>query len=100
MTIRDVQHHPASTLNTDPSHETTSNITNAVLEESYPVLPRRDPDQDPQNNQVINRAAHIAVGVDLDGVKRVLEIWVHDTEGSAFGLMSAPTWPTAGCGTC
>ena len=47
MTIRDVQHHPASTLNTDPSHETTSNITNAVLEESYPVLPRRDPDQDP-----------------------------------------------------
>ena len=31
-----------------------------------------------------NRAAHIAVGVDLDGVKHVLGIWVQATEGAKF----------------
>src|SRR5699024_10342701 len=33
MTIRDIQHHLASTFGTDLSHETISNITDAVLEE-------------------------------------------------------------------
>lgn len=33
---------------------------------------------------VANRAAHIAVGVDLDGVKHVLGIWVQATEGAKF----------------
>ena len=31
-----------------------------------------------------NRAAHIAVGVDLDGIKHVLGIWVQATEGAKF----------------
>jgi len=31
-----------------------------------------------------NRAAHIAVGVDLDGVKHVLGIWVQAAEGAKF----------------
>ena len=96
MTIRDIQHHLASTIGTDLSHETISNITDAVseevlawqsrpLEEFYPVvyldairIKIRE------NSQVINRAAYIAVGVDLEGVKHVLGIWVQDTEGSAF----------------
>ena len=33
---------------------------------------------------VRNQAAHIAVGVDLDGVKHVLGIWVQATEGAKF----------------
>ena len=37
-----------------------------------------------ENSQVLNRAAYIAVGVDLDEIKHVLGIWVQDTEGSAF----------------
>lgn len=36
------------------------------------------------NNQVLNRAAYIAVGVDLYGIKHVLGIWAKDNEGSAF----------------
>lgn len=32
MTIRDIQHHLASTIGTDLSHETIANITDAVLE--------------------------------------------------------------------
>jgi putative transposase len=96
MTIRDIQHHLARTLGTELSHETISNITDAVAEEVkawqsrplesiYPILyldalmvKVKD------NHQVRNKAAHIAVGVDLDGVKQVLGIWVQTSEGAKF----------------
>lgn len=96
MTVRDIQHHLARTLGTDLSHETISKITDSVLdevkawqsrplEEIYPIIyldalvvKVRD------GHQVRNRAAHIAVGVDLDGVKHVLGIWVQASEGAKF----------------
>jgi len=34
---------------------------------------------------VRNKAAHLAVGVDCDGVKHVLGIWVETSEGAKFG---------------
>ncbi len=96
MTIRDIQHHLATTIGTELSHETISKITDAVLEEVvqwqkrpleelYPivyldalVIKIRD------GHQVRNRAAHIAVGVDLDGIRHVLGIWVTANEGAKF----------------
>ena len=36
------------------------------------------------NHQVRNKAAHIAVGVDVDGIKHVLGIWVQTAEGAKF----------------
>ena len=96
MTVRDIQHHLARTLGTELSHDTISKITDAVLEEVkawqtrpleelYPILyldalvvKVRD------GHQVRNKAAHIAVGVDLDGIKHVLGIWVQATEGAKF----------------
>ena len=96
MTVRDIQHHLARTLGTELSHETISKVTDAVLdevkawqsrplEEIYPIIyldalvvKVRD------GHQVRNKAAHIAVGVDLDGVKHVLGIWVQATEGAKF----------------
>ena len=96
MTVRDIQLYLARTLGTDLSHETISNVTDAVLdevtawqtrplEEVYPivyfdalVVKVKD------NHQVRNRAAHIAVGVDCEGVKHVLGIWVQATEGARF----------------
>ena len=36
------------------------------------------------NHQVRNKAAHIAVGVDTDGIKHVLGIWVQTSEGAKF----------------
>ena len=33
---------------------------------------------------VVNKAAHIAVGVDMDGVKHVLGIWIQTHEGAKF----------------
>ncbi len=96
MTIRDIQHHLARTLGTELSHETIANINDAVLdevkawqsrplEELYPIIyldalvvKVKD------NHQVRNKSAYIAVGVDLDGVKHVLGIWVQATEGAKF----------------
>jgi putative transposase len=96
MTVRDIQHHLARTLGTELSHDTISTITDAVLEEVkawqsrpleeiYPIIyldalvvKVRD------GHQVRNKAAHLAVGVDLDGVKHVLGIWVQASEGAKF----------------
>lgn len=96
MTIRDIQAHLERTLGTELSHETISNITDSVAEEVtawqgrpldpvYPILyldalvvKVRD------GHQVRNKAAHIAVGVDTDGIKHVLGIWVQTSEGAKF----------------
>ena len=96
MTVRDIQHHLARTIGTELSHETISNVTDAVaeevkawqsrpLEEIYPII-YLDAlvVKVKENHQVRNKAAHIAVGVDLDGVKHVLGIWVQATEGAKF----------------
>jgi putative transposase len=139
MTVRDIGHHLARTLGTELSHDTISTITDGVLEEVkawqarpleeiYPIIyldalvvKVRD------GHQVRNKAAHIAVGVDLDGVKHVLGIWVQASEGAKFwagvcaelrnrgvrdvlivccdGLTGFPeaveaTWPAASVQTC
>lgn len=96
MTVRDIQHHLASTIGTELSHETISKITDQIadevlawqhrpLEPLYPVIyldaiivKIRD------GGHVRNKAAHIAVGVDMEGIKHVLGIWVQATEGAKF----------------
>jgi len=96
MTVRDIGHHLASTIGTELSHETISKIVDAVSDEVlawqqrpldalYPVVyldaiivKVRD------GGHVRNKAAHIAVGVDFDGIKHVLGIWVQTTEGAKF----------------
>ena len=96
MTVRDIGHHLQRTLGTELSHDTISKITDAVseevkawqarpLEEIYPivyldalVVKVRD------GHTVRNKAAHLAVGVDTDGIKHVLGIWVQSTEGAKF----------------
>ena len=96
MTVRDIGHHLDSTIGTELSPETISKITDAVcdevlawqqrpLESLYPVIyldgivvKVRD------GGHVRNKVAHIAVGVDMDGIKHVLGIWVQATEGAKF----------------
>src|SRR5690606_6830927 len=87
MTVRDIQAHLARTIGTELSHETISKVTDAVLEEVkawqtrpleelYPIIyldalavKVRD------GHQVRNKAAHIAVGLDLDGIMHALRSW-------------------------
>ena len=83
MTAREIRHHLESTIGVDLSRGTISKVTDAVcdavmewqrrpLEAFYPVIyldairvkVRAD-------HRVSNRSAHIAVGVDMDGVKHV-----------------------------
>lgn len=96
MTVRDIEHHLVSTIGTELSHETISNITDQIADEvlawqsrpldaMYPVIyldalvvKVRD------GAHVTNKAAHIAVGVDMDGVKHVLGIWLQTNEGAKF----------------
>ena len=96
MPVRDIQHHLVSTLGTQLSHETISKITDEVLEEVlawqrrplepfYPVIyldalvvKVRD------GAHVGNKSAYVGIGVDLEGVKHVLGIWVQTTEGAKF----------------
>jgi transposase-like protein len=96
MTIADIEHHLATTVGTELSRETISKIIDQILEEVlawqrrplepfYPVIyldaivvKVRD------GAHVTNRSAHIAVGVDLDGIKHVLGIWIQAVEGAKF----------------
>src|SRR5690606_2617811 len=96
MTVRDIEHHLAATVGTELSRATISKIGDEIadevlagqqrpLEAFYPVIyldalivKVRD------GGHVRNKAAHIAVGVDMDGVKHVLGIWVQPTEGAKF----------------
>jgi putative transposase len=96
MTVRDIEHHLHRTIGAQVSRDTISNITDAVADEVtgwqtrpldpvYPVVffdalvvKVRD------GNVVTNKAAHIAVGVDTDGVKHVLGIWVQSAEAASF----------------
>jgi len=98
MTVRDIGYHFERTLGVELSHETISKITEAVaeevkawqtrpLDEVYPivyidalVVKVRD------GGHVTNKAAHIVVGVDTDGIKHVLGIWVQSAEGAKFWL--------------
>jgi putative transposase len=96
MTVRDIGYHLERTLGVDVSHETISKITDAVLEEVKawqhrpldPVWPIVYIDalvvKVRDGAHVVNKAAHLAVGVDTNGVKHVLGIWVQTTEGAKF----------------
>ncbi len=91
MSVRDILHHLEQVYGTQLSHETVSRITDQVLEEvrawqSRPLDPAwavvfldaivvkvRD------NHVVQNKPAYLAVGIDGDGEKHVLGIWLAKT---------------------
>jgi transposase-like protein len=91
MSVRDIMHHLEQVYGTQLSHETVSRITDAVLEE---VRAWQSRPLDPayaavfldaivvkvRDNQVVqNKPAYIAIGVDADGEKHVLGIWLAKT---------------------
>lgn len=139
MTIRDIQHHLVSTIGTDLSRETISKITDEIMDEviawqSRPLdafVPVMYLDairiKVREGAHVNMKAAHIAIGVDMEGVKHVLGIWIQASEGARFwagvcaqmanrgvkdvlvvctdGLVGFPeviaaTWPQATIQTC
>jgi putative transposase len=98
MTTRDITDHLLEIYGVEVSPDLISKITDAVhaevaewqarpLDQVYPVIfldalvcKVRD------GGSVKNKAAHLAVGVDCEGRKEVLGIWIETTEGAKFWL--------------
>jgi putative transposase len=96
MTTRDIQAHLAEVYGAEVSPALVPGVTDVVAEEitawqtrpvdaMYPILyidalmvKIRD------GGTVDNKAAHLVTGVDLDGFKHVLGIWIAAAEGARF----------------
>jgi putative transposase len=101
MSVRDILHHLEQVYGTQLSAETVSRITDQVLEEVrawqarpleqvYAVVFLDAIMVKVRDNQVVqNKPAYLAVGIDADGEKHVLGIWLAKT---------APDTATAGEG--
>lgn len=98
MSTRDISSHLKSIYGIDISHTLVSKITdrviplaqewqNRALDTIYPIVfmdaihykVRTD-------GRVINRAAYIAIGINLEGTKEVLGIWIGENETSKYWL--------------
>lgn len=98
MTTRDIQAQLEDLYNVEVSPTLISNVTNEVIEEVkawqsrpldkiYPIVfldalvikVRED-------KRIINKAFYLALGVNLEGQKELLGIWVSQNEGAKFWL--------------
>lgn len=99
MTVRDVRSHLEEIYGVDVSPDLISKVTDAVWDELQEWRNRPLDDMYPivyidalmikiRDGIVANRPAYLAVGVDLDGRKHVLGIWIGDSkgEGAKFWL--------------
>lgn len=99
MTVRDVQAHLREIYDVDVSADMVSRVTDGVWDELeewrnrpldpiYPIVYIDALTIKIRDGIVQNRPAYLAVGVDLDGRKHVLGIWIGDSsgEGSKFWL--------------
>ncbi len=98
MTTRDIQGHLEEIYGVDVSPDLISTVTDGIisevkewqnrpLDEVYPIvffdairMKIRD------EGRVINKAAYLAIGVGMDGLKDVLGIWIEKNEGAKFWL--------------
>jgi putative transposase len=98
MTVRDIQGHLKDIYNVDVSPELISTVTNGVLDmvrewqnrpldTVYPIMYfdalRMKVRED---GRVVNKAVYLALGVDMDGHKDVLGLWLDKNEGAKFWL--------------
>lgn len=98
LTVREIQSHLEEMYGTEVSPTLISNVTDAVSEDVklwqarpldavYPILyldcihvKVRD------NGAVRTKAVYLAIGVNMDGHKEVLGLWISQTEGAKFWL--------------
>ncbi|BCO42435.1 hypothetical protein MINTM001_35740 [Mycobacterium paraintracellulare] len=96
MTTRDIEAHLQEVYGAAVSRELISNVTDVVvdeikawqsrpLDEVYPILyidglRLRIKD----NGVVTTKVAYLAIGVDLEGRKHALGVWIQDSEGAKF----------------
>lgn len=98
MTTRDIQGHLKDIYGADVSPDLISNVTDGVLEE---VTEWQNRPLDPlylivwldaifinirDEGHVRKKAVYIAIGLNTEGLKEVLGLWVEQTEGAKFWL--------------
>src|SRR5713226_3706038 len=92
MTTGDIQAHLLEIYGTEISRETISKITDAILEDMafwqrrpldrmYPVLLIDAIVIKVRDSQVANRPVYVAIGVNMDGERDVLGLWLGPTGG-------------------
>lgn len=98
MTIREIQGHLEELYATKVSSELISKVTDGILEEvtawqnraldnvysimylDYIYVKARD------NHVIINKAVYLSIGVNVEGKKELLGIWIGKNEGSKFWM--------------
>jgi putative transposase len=98
MTTRDIQGHLEEIYGVEVSPELISTVTDGIITEvkewqsrplagMYPivffdalVMKVRD------EGRILNKAAYLAIGIGMDGLKEVLGIWIEKNEGAKFWL--------------
>ena len=98
MTTRDIADSFHEMYGAEVSHSTISKVTSAVVEEVKTWQNRPLNSLYPivyfdcivvkihQDKRVINKSVYIALGVDIDGQKEVLGLWISENEGAKFWL--------------
>jgi transposase-like protein len=92
MTTGDIQAHLSEIYGTDISRDTISRITDAIVEDMtawqhrpldrvYPVILIDAIVVKIRDGQVANRPVYVAMGINLDGERDVLGMWVGPTSG-------------------
>ncbi len=98
MTTRDVQKHLYEIYNVEVSPELISNVTDSIMDDVkewrtrpidsiYPIVyfdalvvkGRTD-------GRVCNKSVYTAIGINMEGNKEVLGLWIADTEGAKFWM--------------
>ena len=98
MSVSEIQEHLFDIYGTEVSHDFISNVTDSVidelrawqnrpLDEVYPIV-YMDAIRIKSNDEgrIINKAVHLAIGVNMDGIKEVLGFWIGKNEGAKFWL--------------
>lgn len=98
MSTRDISTHLKSIYGIDVSHSLVSKITdrvlplasewqNRALDMIYPIVFMDAIHYKVRSEgRIINKAAYIAIGINLEGVKEVLGIWIGENESSKYWL--------------
>ena len=98
MTVRDIQSHVQEVYGADLSPAQISNITEKVselatewqarpLQKIYPIIFFDAIHYKvKENGKVVSKASYTCLGIDLEGKKDVLGIWIGEAEGAKFWL--------------
>lgn len=98
MTVGEIQAHLLDIYGTEVSKDFISNVTDSIidelrawqnrpLDEVYPII-YMDAIRIKSNDEgrIVNKAVHMAIGVNMDGIKEVLGFWIDKNEGAKFWL--------------